>query len=352
MSREKIIIFTKEYRFVIFRFFVLKINKKRKIMNKLESSTINSFQIPVDDTVPNEIKREIHIFNFFSSKKIKDTKSETKFGGSNLKVLTVYIPFISRLHGNVLSKIKEKGELYSKIECGFKSFLDFLNEKKERKVRNFKKKVVESSHLLLATEPKKFPQLLKMKQSTSIWECHCVEGLSRLHCPQESRRSEFETLVIKKIQKRLPFTDIQKRTIHIASIGAGGCFQELIFHGRLSETKGYQIHWTLIDKDSYSETLTDFLFFAKIFDPNTSFLSVKQTGENYLKKFVPHDENGAISLESQLELPDVILSVDLGHGASSKIRELISKIKKVSPLLIYAEMDKVGIEGRIEIKIQ
>lgn len=143
--------------------------------------------------------------------------------------------------------------------------------------------------------------------------------------------------------------------MHIVSIGAGGCFQELILHAQLTNKEGYKVNWTIVDKECQAQTVKDFQFFAKILEPTTYVTHIAEMGEEYLEKFVEgSEESSLVHLEKLIALPDVVLAIDLGSEPSMQIRECIKKIQDFAPKLIYAEMDKNPLKkdrGFIEIQI-
>lgn len=97
--------------------------------------------------------------------------------------------------------------------------------------------LIESPISLLNSRP------TRMKGHPLITECNCLSGLSRTG----DARYAIERKIIEKITGKVS----SGGNVKIMSVGAGGCFQELVLTAQLN-LLGYTADWTLVDPGFFS----------------------------------------------------------------------------------------------------
>ncbi len=304
-------------------------------MNSL-SKVRQDYAIYFTDDIPTEIKVDIEQYNKLCKSDVKSMKKN--FNDNQFNCIDSLRESCVKIESTILSKIQSLNlqsddEIFNKkILPKIKGFLESLFLKKERKGHNFIKKAIsDTPELLFSNDGKSCTaKSASLKQSCYIWECHCEKGLKRPDTPGIKGRKEFVQELSDVICSRLPSRTLN-RPLRIASIGPGGCFQELIQHAVLTKKFGYKTEWTLIDTFWFEETKEHFLYFSDLIDKGTSVELLEKNGTDYLSELIGKKSD---------TIPDVITVVDIGVSALESLSFLIEQLRKLNPNLIFAYLNK------------
>ncbi len=139
-----------------------------------------------------------------------------------------------------------------------------------------------------------------------IGECHCCDLMGR------EMRNYFSRELIGEIATFFP----EKKSLSIASIGAGVAFHELEIH-TLAHQKGYPVsEWTLVDETFDLKMVKNFETIAKWATPNTTVVALHQLSTEFFA-----------SLQNSNSPPDVFLFIDMDmHISESQIQSYAQKL--------------------------
>lgn len=155
-------------------------------------------------------------------------------------------------------------------------------------------------------------------------ECHCCESMGR------EKRNEFSHDLIERITTVFP----EKKSISIASIGAGTCFHELEIQS-LALQKGYEIsEWILVGPMLQSETTKNFTTIVKWATPNITVTSVSRMAHEYFT-----------GLQNSSSVPDVFLFIDVDlHIQESQVQDYAQKLNHLGLFAYFAKNQRYGAE--------
>lgn len=133
-----------------------------------------------------------------------------------------------------------------------------------------------------------------MMGQKNICECAC----SKLARDKQDSRRELEEGLLQSIQTH--FKNVPE--LNIMSLGAGGCFQELVIHAKISYLFNIKINWILVDpilNSKKNKVLYEFKNLINLLSPDSRVDHIKD------------DEEAITQLQQKLCLqPNIFLNID------------------------------------------
>lgn len=178
-----------------------------------------------------------------------------------------------------------------------------------------------------------------------IYECACSDFAR----DKNTFRGELEEKLLKSIEKHFNSVD----ELNIMSLGAGGCFQELVIHAKITALFKKKVNWILVDPILSSEkdkTLKEFKNLVKILSEYSTVYHIKDDEEaiNQLQTRACPQPNIFLNVDNRLSK---ILTIRKGNFSlvQSKLKFFQDAVSDLNLPYVFAVLEDQNpqVEGHL-----